>query len=105
MKLCTKPLPGYLYVPEDFISRCKYGDNSVPKRIEDIPPQTRYYTRKVVLWRECSGELYRFKLSPEKLGYVSWCESIRGVIVDRSNNYTPVEVEPVSDLEFLFLYQ
>jgi hypothetical protein len=76
----------------------------MPRTKEEIPFQQRLYTRDVVFWKEVDGTLYRFKLAPKEVGSIQWCESDNGVIVDRGRGSVPVEVEPVSDLELLFLY-
>ena len=57
-----------------------------------------------MFWKESPGKLYMFKLSPVEVGRIRWWENEDGVIVDRDNGFAPVEVEPVSEPELLFLF-
>lgn len=108
MKISTRPLPGHLHTSAGFWKFKSSCDTTkrldFPSSIRGFPLQVRYYTEMAVFWRESQDELYMFKLSPREVGSIRWGENEDGVIVDRDSNYAPVEVEPVSDLELLFLF-
>jgi hypothetical protein len=108
MMISTKPLPGHLHIPisfREFRLKCiSTYKHEIPSSINDFPLQQRFYTREAVFWKEAQGELYMFKLSPREVGRIRWAEREDGVIIDLENGSTPVEVEPVSELELLFLF-
>lgn len=108
MMISTRPLPGHLHTSASFlqfkVACVSTHRQEIPTTLNDFPLRVRYYTEKVVFWKERPGELYMFKLSPVEVGRVKWEEREDGVIVDLSNSFAPVEVEPVSELELLFLF-
>lgn len=108
MYISTNPLPGHLHTSASFMEFRKgytKGGYKVPSSINEVPLQLRYYTDRAVFWRENLNDLYIFKLPPSEIERISWWSNEDGVIVDMNNGFAPVEVEPVSDLELLFLYR
>lgn len=107
MKINTwHPLPGHFHLSVDFLHfKVAYMYHDDISSLRNIPVQVRYYTRDVVFWKELGGKLYRFNLPSSELGEVDWSVDQDGVVINHNNPAQTIELEPVSELELIFLYQ